>query len=336
LTTTPISSSGGIFTAVQSGAFNASTTWINGQIPSGQCSIIIQPGVIVTFTGEILAINVQTLTIAGSFVITSSAGGGGFTFQFPINIIVQAGGAFYDQTNLNQFYFLAGSVCTFYSGAFFIGSNTQFFQYTSLPASGSLGASYTIGSSISSSFTFAILLDGTIQTFNQVTFIAAISGSFTSTSVWIGGIVPTDSICSSVGGCGLYISSGCVLSTISLNGVLNINFNLIVVATGANFELGSAGVVGSFRFRFASRFDIHGTLTYIPLNFNGIYLPIGSAVNFYAGAIFNTTFSITINIYNPSTNVTIGSGISISTSFSGPYYASISLTGVVVTSTIRK
>src|ERR1700678_827847 len=90
------------FTAVKTGALNASTTWLNGQIPSGQCSIIIQSGVIVTFTGEILAINVQTLTIAGSFVITSSASGGGFTFQFPINIIVQAGGAFYDHTNLNQ------------------------------------------------------------------------------------------------------------------------------------------------------------------------------------------------------------------------------------------
>ena len=33
------------------------------------------------------------------------------------------------------------------------------------------------------------------------------------------------------------LSSGCVLSTISLNGALNINFNLIVVATGGKFRV---------------------------------------------------------------------------------------------------
>jgi len=275
------------------------------------------------------------LTIAGSFVIVSTVSVG-FTFQFSINIIVQAGGTLQDQTNTHQFYFLAGSLCTFYSGASFIGSGTEFFQYTSLPANGTLGASYTIGSSISSAFTFGILLDGTIQTFSQVTFIVEITGDFTETNTWLGRIVPTDSVCSSVGGCGLYISSGSVLSTISLNGQLDINFNFITVVTGARFELGSVGVSGSFRFRHSCRFDIHGTVKYVPANSIGIYLTIGSSFNFYAGATFTTSFTITINIYNPATNNTIGSGISISTSFTGPYFASISETGVVVTSTIRE
>ncbi len=275
------------------------------------------------------------MTIAGTFVFTSSISVG-FTFQFSINIIVQAGGTLSDQTTVHEFYFLAGSLCTFYSGATFIGSETQFFQYTSLPASGSLGARFKIGSSVSGTFSFFILLDGSIQTFTQVTFVVVITGSFTATNTWLGGIVPTNTICASLGGCGLYISSGLALSTSTLSGELDINFNVIIVASNATFELGSVGVSGSFRFRYACRFEIHGTLKYVPVNFIGIFFTVNTAFNFYAGAAFSTVLTITLHIYNPVTNGTLGSGISVSSNFVGPYYASISETGVIVTSTNRK
>ncbi len=275
------------------------------------------------------------MTIAGTFVFTSSSNAG-FTFQYSINIIVQAGGTLSDQTSFHQFYFLAGSLCTFYSGATFIGSETQFFQYTTSPANGSLGASFTIGSSVSGTFSFFILLDGTIQTFTQVTFVVVISGSFTETNTWLGGIIPTNTICSSVGGCALYISSGCSLSTATLNGTLDINFNVITVSSGATFELGSVGGSGSFRFRYACRFEIHGTLKYVPVNFKGIFFTVNTQFNFYAGATFSTLLTITLHIYNPITNVTLTGGISVSSSFVGPYFVSISESGVIVTSTVRK
>ncbi len=275
------------------------------------------------------------MTIAGIFIIAPSISGG-FTFQFAINIIVQAGGTFQDQTTAHQLFFLAGSLCTFYPGASFIGSSTVVYTYQSLPATGSLGANYKFGSSFSGPFTFGILLDGSIQTFAKVTFIAAISGSFTETNTWLGGIVPNESICSLVGGCGLYISSGCVLSTASLNGQLNINFNLITISSGGTFELGAADCLCGFRFQFEFRFDIYGILKYLPLNTDGIFLPIGSAFNFYAGASFASSSSITLTTYDTATNVIVGAGISISSSFSGPYFALISENGDIVTNSVRE
>ncbi len=336
--TTPLTTeivSSGIYIAAQSGAFNVSTTWSGGLIPSGECSIVIPSGITVTFTGEILDINVQTLTVAGTFAIASSASVG-FTFKFAINIIVQAGGIFQDQTTAHQLFFLAGSLCTFYPGTLFFGSSTVVFTYQTLPATGSLGANYTFGSSFSGPFTFGILLDGSIQTFTKVTFIAAISGNFTETNTWLGGIVPNESICSLVGGCGLYISSGCVLSTASLNGQLNINFNLITISSGGTFELGAADCLCGFRFQFEFRFDIYGVLKYLPLNTDGIFLPIGTAFNFYANASFVSNSSITLISYDPVTNVTVGVGISISSSFSGPYFALISENGDIVTNSVRE
>ena len=231
------------FIAAQSGAFTDAATWIGGQIPSGVCSITIPAGITITFTGELINIEIQTLTIAGTFLVVSS---GDITFQYPINIIVQAFGTLTDQTSGHKWYFLGGSLCTFYSSASFVGVGTIFWTYTTLPASGSQGVSYTVGSTLQGPFTFGVLFDGTIQTFAKVTFIVGITGDFSASGTWLGGVIPTGSFCNEVGGCKLYISSGCTLSTASLNGQCDINFIDITVATGATFELGSAGFVWWF------------------------------------------------------------------------------------------
>ncbi|CAF3864655.1 unnamed protein product, partial [Rotaria magnacalcarata] len=60
-----------VFGALQSGAFNYSTTWTNGTIPFRNCTIIIIANIIVTFRGQMLEINIQTLTNADTFTILS-------------------------------------------------------------------------------------------------------------------------------------------------------------------------------------------------------------------------------------------------------------------------
>ena len=66
------------------------------------------------------------------------------------------------------------------------------------------------------------------------------SGEFNVGLTWLGGVAPTVDFCGGAGGCDLFIPTGFSLSTVSLNGVLNIRFNVIVVKEGATFELGAA------------------------------------------------------------------------------------------------
>jgi hypothetical protein len=282
----------------------------------------------VTFTGEILDINVQTLTVAGTFAIASSASVG-FTFQFAINIIVQAGGIFQDQTTAHQLFFLAGSLCTFYPGTSFFGGSTVVFTYQTLPATGSLGANYTFGSFLSGPFTFGILLDGSILTFAEVTFIVEQSGDFTGNSSWLGGSVPTNDVCSLFGGCNLYIGTGFNLSTASLNGQLDVNLKEITVANGGVFELGAAGFNISFKFLFTVVLDCYGYLVDVSSGDSGIYLPFGSDFNLYAGGFFISQVSTFLYAYNTTSGETSGAPVSLPISLSGPYTVEISTSGEI-------
>lgn len=99
--------------------------------------------------------------------------------------------------------------------------------------------------------------------------------------------------------CGLYIPSGCVLSTTNLNGQLNINFNLITIASGASFHLGALGLSGGFRFGFPFGFNVYGMLRYMPADNIGFFLPGGSEFNFYSGATFFSVLSVSVQILIP-------------------------------------
>jgi len=221
-------------------------------------------------------------------------------------------------------------LCTFYTKASFVGSATVIYQFTALPVIDNLGTRFTLGASFTGAFTFGILFSGEIQYFNSVTFIVGISGSFSVDTTWLGDIAPTADICDLVGGCGLYIPSGCVLSTPSLSGELNINFIVITIATGGTFELGTIDWEFGFRFKFAFIFNIYGTLSFLPSIGGSIYLPFGCTFNFFVGAKFFSLVDITIRIYD----VLIGGEgtllIIISASFTGPYSVTITLDGQVI------
>ena len=329
-TTTAVAST--VFTVIKSGDFNDVSVWASGQIPFGKCSIVIPTGFTLTFTGEILDIEVTTLTIAGSFIISSTAG---FTFQYVINIIIEDGGTFEDQTSTHILYFFAGSLCTFYSKASFVGSATVIYQFTALPAISNLGSTFTLGSSFTGAFTFGILFSGEIQYFQSVTFIVGLSGSFTAGGTWLGGFAPTVDLCNLVGGCGLYIPSGCSLSTASLNGVFNFNFKLIWVALGGTFELGSASLVGGFRFSFFCQWNIYGAFNYLSQS-GSIYLPFGSGFNFFGSATMTSSVKLNIRVYDILLNDEGKILVSVGTSFAGPYYVSTSSTGTVQNSSTGK
>ena len=298
-------------------------------MPSGRCSIIISAGFIITFTGATLDIDLQTLTIDGTFILIST-GSVGFAFTSAVNIIIRKGAFLRDQTDNNQIYCLAGTVFTFYTGATFIGSSTRVSIYRFIPVLGSLGASFTFGSSLSGPFTFGVLLDGTIQTFTRVTFITRQSGSFSLDSTWLGGLGPTADICAS-DECGLYIASGTSLSTETLGGVLIINFSVISVSACATFQLGVPGLLTGFRFRFQVLFLCYGTLQDVTGTAGGIFLTVSSNFNFFADAsFFESGNDMVVSSTIRATGATIGTGLRLNRTFNGPYFVSVSITGATL------
>ena len=334
-TTTAASETVVIFTAKQSGAFTDVSTWSNGAAPSGKCSIVIPSGFTVTFTGSLLDITVTTLTISGTFSIVST-GGIGFGFSSGINILVKGGGSLRDQTDNNRLYVRADTVFTFLSGASFTGTNTQVFTFTgSAPGEGA-GTSVTFGSSITGPFTFGVLVDGTAQRFNSVMCLARRSGSFTTASTWLGGVAPTVDFCGGAGGCDLSLPNDFTLSTESLNGELNIQFNVINIAASATFQLGTAGSAAGFRFKFKTTLNANGTIEDATGGTGGILVPFGSNFNLFGSARFVSSVVTFLRVFDPTTGSTVGDGLSLSASLSIPFFVGVSSSGAVATSTSSK
>ena len=61
----------------------------------------------------------------------------------------------------------------------------------------------------------------------------------------------------------------------------------------------------------------------------GIYIPTSSAVDFYGGSAFTSQVVTFIQVYNSATGANIGSSMTLSISFSGPYYITISSNGTI-------
>lgn len=314
---------GGTFIAAYTGAFFATRTWIGGVLPSGNCTIRIPPNIAVTYTGAVLNVSVLQLNILGTFIV-SSTGSLGFTFSSITNIFVGSGGTFQDQTDNNVINFQRDSILTFATGSFFIGSNTRVFSLGS-----STNANFTIGSSLSSALTVGFLVDGSILTFSSVMCIPRASGDFTRSSTWLGRVAPDVTFCSSVGGCDLYATPSFILSTASLNGSLNILFNVITVPEGGRLQIGTLGITAGFRFRLPVTLAIYGTLENIVTGSSGIFIPFGSQFNFYATASFVTPLLTALRIFNPNTSATLGSGFILDNDLRGPFFIEVSTSGII-------
>jgi len=331
-TTTTTPAPGTVFTAIASGVFTNPAIWSVGVAPIGVCSIVIPAGFTITLRTDVLDVEVTTLTIGGTLVLISS---GGFAFQYAISIIVESTGTFQEETTLGFLYLRFGSLFILHPGATYFGQDTEAYTYTSLPASNSVDESFTFGSYRGGPFTFTVLSTGSIQEFSYVTFVAGTTGEFSVESTWLGGLVPSVDLCSSVGGCGLFVASGCSLSTSSFNGQLNINFQSITVDADATLQLGTSGSSAGFSFAFAFTFSISGKLQFVSTS-GSVLLPFGSIFNFLSSASFISTNSFEIRIYNGIAGNTGSLLITASASFIGPYYAQISVSGGITTDTNRK
>ena len=320
------------FTAKQSGAFDDAATWSTGAVPSGKCSIDIPAGFTVTFTGTLLEVEVTTLTLSGTFTIVST-GGVGFGFSSAINIMVKGGGSLRDQTDNNRLYVRSDSVFTFLAGASFTGTETQVFTFTGSAPGDGVGNSVTFGSSIAGPFTFGVLVDGTAQRFNSIMCLARRSGSFTTASTWLGGVAPTVDFCGGAGGCDLSLPNDFTLSTESLNGELNIQFNVIDIAASATFQLGTAGSPGGFRFKFKTTLNANGAIEDATGGTGGILVPFGSNFNLFGTARFVSSVATFLRVFDPTTGATLGDGLSLSASLSIPFFVGVSSGGEIATST---
>jgi hypothetical protein len=335
------------FIAYVSGSITTAGTWLGGILPTadvcnaaGGCGLYIAPGCTLTTDGlnNQLTINFNSIMIdtGSTFLVGSSGVTGGFTFTFPINIIVLKGGKLQDQTSNNQIYFLSGSALTVYPGGFFVGTNTQIFLYTTLPATGSLGVSYTIGSNVAGPFTATVIVNQQIMYYAKIVFVAIASGTFTSASTWLGGVVPTAAACAAAGGCTLYIAPSVVLSTTDLSGQLNIDFNFITIAAGATFQLGAAGVNTGFYFDYSVEIDNYGILSDVSGGTGGLYIPPDSSFNIFPTGSFTSLVNTFLFVYNLDTFAVIGIPITLLTSMFGPYYIFISADGTYTINTIGK
>ena len=114
-----------------------------------------------------------------------------FIFNFPTNIIVQNGGILRDLTLKQEIYYSVGSILTIHQGGTFAGRNTMIYSYTAIPAVANTKSNFSIGSQRTGPFTCGFLSQGTIQTFDQVTFIAVQSGEFTQKTTWLADFMPT-------------------------------------------------------------------------------------------------------------------------------------------------
>ena len=322
----------GKFVAVQSGPFNNVSTWSEGIVPYGACSVTIPTGVQVTLARAILDLNLTLCEVYGSLILGSSSGRS-FAFLYSPSIILYPSGTLEDRTAGNEIYLPGDSIITMYPDASFVGTNTSVLtNYSASRAIASDNARVLIGSKFSGPFTAGIVPGRSVQTFKRAECMVRSSGSFTEGRTWLGRAAPSNTFCAAVRGCGLSIVSGFTLSTASLNGELNMNFVSITVAAGASFQLGTPGSSAGFRFRFKASIDIAGTLEDATGGTGGIFLPFGTNLNFLASARFVSRVATSLHVYDPDTGLNVGQATTLNVSFTGPYFVAVSATGGVAIS----
>jgi hypothetical protein len=253
-----------------------------------------------------------------------------------MNFLIGSGGSLVDQIENHRMYCLGGTVFTFTEGSSFTGSDTLVFVYTSLPAAGSAGGSFSLGSTLNGPYTYGILVDGSIQSFSSVMCIVAASGGFNDPNSWLGGVIPSITFCAGVGGCGLYIPTGIRFTTGALNGRLEIQFILITVSVGASFQLGDGDLEGSFRFVFSVVFAIYGEINILSKGRGGILLPFSSQFNCYPGSSVAAASDIVLEIYNPIDGQTVGDAIPVAVGVTEGFFVDVTESGEPVITTDRE
>ena len=225
-----------------------------------------------------------------------------------------------DLTSNHQIHFPEDSLITTYSGGLFGSAGTAF---------QGVGNSMT-GPSTSGPFTCGVLPSGVVVCFPRITFIAIQNGGFGSGASYLGGLAPSDDVCS--GGCGVYVAAGVTLSTADLNGELDLNIVEIDVAAGGFFELGTPGSNNGFKFKHGVTINVLGTLSFVASG-GGIYMiggnGITSSINILTGGEFTSVVVTFIQEYDILTGANIGPPFILATIIIGPDCMTVSTTVTV-------
>ena len=138
--------------------------------------------------------------------------------------------------------------------------------------------------------------------------LARRSGGFKTPSTWLGGVAPTKEFCAGANGCDLFLPDGFTLSTESLNGELDIQFNVINIAAGGTLQLGTASSSAGFRFKSKTTLNVFGTLTDVTGGTGGIQVPLGSGLNLFSGSEVCKQWSTFLRTVEATSGATVGSG----------------------------
>jgi hypothetical protein len=324
------------FICIKNGPFTSGPTYLGGMAPTpsicgpmSPCELYVPPGYTLTTTdlNGVLNMNFAIINVASGGTLQCGSGNSPFTFNYPVNIIVNSQGVIQFLTSNPTLLLPPSSIITLYAGGSFSTTGVVVQTYTSAGPGSSVTFNTPMGP-----LTCGILPSGTVVMFNMVTFICIKNGPFTSGPTYLGGMAPTPSICGPMSPCELYVPQGYTLTTTALNGVLNMNFAIIYVAPGGTLQLGMPGSNAGFGFTYAVQLNVYGTLSFA-CSGGGINIPPNSEVNFYSGGSFTSIVVTFIQVYNPSTNVNIGQPMPLQISFSGPYFITITITGTIYTST---
>ena len=111
------------------------------------------------------------------------------------------------------------------------------------------------------------------------------------------------------------------------------NFNVITIDSNATFKLGKSGLSGGFRFKFTVTLNAYGTIEDVTDGTGGIFVPFKSSFNLFAGSQFVSAVPTFLRVFDTTTGSTVGQGLGLSASTSGPFFVGVSSDGEVSTST---
>ena len=247
-----------------------------------------------------------------------------FTFLYPTTLIIQSSGTLQDLTTVKvitlaqETYFGVLNGGSIPSGSSIqVGTDARI-SGDRYKLSGSRGP-LTVG-----------LFGDMLLNFPKLTHICRRSGAFTARSSFLGSYLPSAALCA-VYYCGLYVGPGATLTTAELNGAMNVQIDTVTIASGGILSLGTNGVSG-FSFPVPVSIQLYGTIIFVGSG-DVIRIPLGSYVNFFAGSSFSSAVVVSIQPYDPLNPSVIYTTLVLGTFFSGPYYVTISFSGVITYST---
>lgn len=282
-----------------------------------------------------MAINVLTIIVNGVLRIISDEPLG-FTFVYPVNIIIWQRGKLECLITAGRMNLVVDSIFIFFRRAKFDGIETQLYAYKTSVDTAVLIKNFTFSKAVRGPMTLDFLSNFTINTYSQVTFILREGGSFSNATSWPGFFPPSATFCKVASGCNLLIPSNYTLTTEALDGLLNIIFDRITITKDSVLQLGTPDSETGFRFQYSIRLDCYGTLQDVSGKSGGMSLPPGSSVNFFPDSSFISDVATSLNVVHRIQIDQILDSINWDTEFQGPVFYDIANSGKIVTSSSCK